>query len=102
MYKCDDCGHLFEDGGEKIMHENMGECHGAPAWEVYAVCPMCGGTFSIVEPCKVCGSYDVPKRENFCASCEKDIQRRVEAFLDREFSAEEKELFEKIYGNGVY
>jgi RecJ-like exonuclease len=100
MYKCDDCGHIFEDGEEQIVRENHGECFGFPAYESYGACPMCGGTFEEVKPCKICGTFKLKKHSEYCNACIKDIQRRVDVFVEREFTAEEQELFRELYGEG--
>jgi RecJ-like exonuclease len=97
MYRCEDCGHLFENGEQKFINENLGECHGFPVSKMKEVCPICSGNFKTAIPCKICGTYENVE-DDFCTSCIKDMQRTVDAFVEKTFSKEEKELFESIYG----
>lgn len=57
MYKCCDCGHVFDDSNVKLVHECMGECHGFPAYETYYACPVCGGSFDDARQCNQCGEW---------------------------------------------
>ena len=45
-YKCDKCGHLFEDG-EQEFNEDIG------MW----VCPVCSASYKKVYRCNVCGEF---------------------------------------------
>lgn len=49
MFKCLDCGRLFECGKEKKIVESHGE--------EYLVCPLCGGIYEETEQCKRCESH---------------------------------------------
>ena len=42
-YKCNDCGHIFEDGEFVVKSEYMGECWGTPSYDTFHYCPSCGG-----------------------------------------------------------
>jgi hypothetical protein len=46
IYKCFACGHIFEDGEQKIYNDPCGE---------FSVCPSCGGEFGEAVACKRCG-----------------------------------------------
>ena len=50
MYKCLECGNLFEEGEQKRMRECVGEYWGSPAYQEYAVCPCCGGSYEEISP----------------------------------------------------
>lgn len=50
MFKCIECGHIFEYGEEEIIINYSGECHGSPAVERWAVCPICGSGFENYNP----------------------------------------------------
>lgn len=39
MYKCNDCGRIFEEPLE--IRELMGEYWGAPAYDIFYYCPYC-------------------------------------------------------------
>lgn len=49
MFKCFECGHLFERGEEKRYTEMHGES--------YLACPICGGSYEETEQCTRCGSH---------------------------------------------
>ena len=102
MYKCNECGHLFEEGEEKIWRECMGECHGFPAYEEFAGCPICKGDYEEVKPCKVCGTYDKDNDEDYCKNCVADVNKRMTKFIRLEFSEEEIELLREMFGGDVY
>jgi len=40
MYRCEDCGEIFEY--PKIESECVGECWGQPAFQDFPYCPHCG------------------------------------------------------------
>lgn len=54
MYKCTDCGHIFEEGEQAISREAHDEIPGG-FHEDFAVCPICGGDFEETRSCKKCG-----------------------------------------------
>lgn len=83
MYYCNNCKGYIEELEERS--ENLGECHGRPAWRDYKACPDCGS--DDVEECKkclICGEYFAPDRvEEICSDCMQimdvellDIQKR--------------------------
>lgn len=100
MYKCVACGHLFEDGEQKNYRENVGECHGSPAYQEFSVCPVCGEDYEEVKPCKICGSYEHKHDEEFCKECQKDIMKRFNQLIKDNFSEQEIEFLkeEQEYG----
>lgn len=98
MYKCLDCGNLFEEGEAKRVSEKMGEAFGSPAYQDYYVCPCCGGDFEEVEPCKLCGSYEhIASGEEYCTDCKNDVLKRFQTFVNSEFTEEERELLNELY-----
>lgn len=53
MYKCTCCKAIFDEPG--IRYEKVGECHGSPAYEPWAICPECGSDeFERVCDCEIC------------------------------------------------
>lgn len=54
MYKCIDCGHIFEDG-EEALREEKHPYGSTTASEYFSVCPVCGGDFETAQTCKKCG-----------------------------------------------
>ena len=89
MFKCIECGHIFEDGEQARWTETHGE-----VWES---CPICKGDYEEVEPCKICGSYDHSVDDDYCDDCKKDVKKRFAEFVEREFSKEERELLNELY-----
>jgi RecJ-like exonuclease len=89
MFKCTDCGHLFEYGEEKIQKENHGE--------EWSVCPCCGGDYEEIMPCKICGSYEHEQNEKFCNECKEKTKNKFVAFIDENFSLEERKLLNELY-----
>lgn len=71
MFKCCECGHLFEDGEQSIWYENQGECHGRIAMEKFGGCPMCKGDYEEVHQCKECDEWHTEDElyEGWCEKC---------------------------------
>lgn len=101
MYKCVACGHLFEDGEQKTYRENMGECHGSPAYQEFSVCPICGEDYEEVKPCKICGSYEHETGEDFCDECQKDVKKRFDNLIKQNFNDAEIELLRQMDEDGL-
>lgn len=89
MYKCVECGHLFEDGEQSSWKEAHGES--------FTGCPLCKGSYEEINPCKICGSYLHDFDEDFCNDCKKDVQSRFKNIISQEFSEEEIELLNILY-----
>ncbi len=71
MYKCLDCGHIFEYGEESIRRESRGEFGGTPCFEEMIGCPLCGGDYEETIPCAICGSEHLEDELNggVCDDC---------------------------------
>ena len=71
MYKCIDCGHLFEEREQSVWYENQGECHGRIAMERFDGCPVCRGDYEEVYQCKECGNWhsDDELYDGWCEKC---------------------------------
>lgn len=71
MYRCESCGHLFEEGEQAVWYENQGECHGVTAMEKFSGCPMCNGDYEEVHQCKKCGYWHTEDElyEGWCEKC---------------------------------
>ena len=71
MYKCIDCGHVFEDGDQAVWYENQGECHGVTAMERFSGCPVCCGDYEEVHQCKKCGEWHIEGElyDGWCKKC---------------------------------
>lgn len=86
IYKCKDCGHLFEDGEQVSWLEDSGET-------LYG-CPVCKGDYEYVKPCRFCFQYTT---EDYCEDCCEDVTSRFEKLLEKEFTAEERDLLNILY-----
>ena len=95
MYKCQECGHLFEEGEQAEWTEMHGFSYGNG--EEWQGCPICKGGYEEIKPCKICGSYDHDYDEEYCNTCKKDVQKRFSAFIEEEFTEEERELLNELY-----
>lgn len=95
MYKCLDCGNIFEDGEQARWVEMHGFEHGNG--ENFSGCPLCKGDYDEIEPCKICGTYDHECKEEYCDYCKKDVKKRFSEFVEKEFTKEERELLNELY-----
>lgn len=89
IYRCDECGHLFEEGEELQYTESWGE-------HVKA-CPLCRGTYSEATECLICGSYEKEPTEEYCERCVKDVSKRFKRIMESEFSEAERNLLNELY-----
>ena len=96
MFKCLECGHLFEDGEQ----ENWVEMHGLSYnGEQFSGCPLCKGSYEKIEPCKICGSYEHDIKEEYCDVCVKEFNENLKFVLAQNFNKKEIELFKELYGD---
>lgn len=100
MYRCVECGHLFEEGEEKRGFTTIGECHGFPVREEYAECPLCGGDYEEATQCKICGSYEKSAEDAFCPGCVAGTIKKFKHMLINFFTTEEIELLEELSEEG--
>lgn len=59
MYKCLECGHLFEEGEQAVWKENIGECCGHDYYDEFEGCPICKGDYEKAVKCSICESYHI-------------------------------------------
>jgi hypothetical protein len=74
MYRCCDCGHLFEDGEQAITYETHGFYQ--PPYEEIHSCPVCGGGFEEVSQCKECDEWHT-EDELYDSWCEKCLRETI-------------------------
>lgn len=74
MYKCLDCGHVFDDGEQEVWEESRGEFWGAPCSEVVDGCPRCHGDYEEAKKCSICGGVFVDD-DLFGGVCEECIEK---------------------------
>ena len=76
MYRCCECGNLFEEGEQAVWYENQGECHGVTAMERFSGCPVCNGDYEKVYQCKECGDWH-SEDELYDGWCEKCLRESI-------------------------
>ena len=76
MYKCTECGHLFEEGEQAVWYENQGECHGVTAMERFSGCPLCHEDYEEVYQCEQCGDWH-SEDELYNGWCEKCLRESI-------------------------
>ena len=64
MYKCYECGHIFEEGEQNYSGDGWNE-------PKTAICPVCGGAFGGANFCSRCGGQFLEDEltEGFCEDC---------------------------------
>ena len=72
MYKCVDCGHIFEEGDQAEWYEDRGEYCGIPCGELMTGCPKCHGYYEEATECKECGEWFLEDElhDGLCESCQ--------------------------------
>lgn len=64
LYKCYECGHIFEEGEQKYSGDGWND-------PKIAVCPVCGNAFGEAKICPRCGGQFLEDEltEGFCENC---------------------------------
>ena len=72
IFKCVECGHIFEEGEEAEWYEDQGEFWGFPCREKMIGCPKCKGVFEEVQNCKKCGElhFEDELADGLCEACQ--------------------------------
>ena len=69
MYRCVNCGNLFEEGEQAVWEEHHGL--DSPPYEKWSGCPVCKGDYEEVHQCKECGDWhsDDELYDGWCENC---------------------------------
>ena len=69
MYRCCECGNLFEEGEQAVWEERHGL--DSPPYEKWDGCPVCRGDYDEVYQCKGCGDWhtDDELYDGWCEKC---------------------------------
>ena len=69
MYRCCECGNLFEEGEQATWEERHGL--DSPPYEKWSGCPVCRGDYEEVHQCKECGSWHTEDElyDGWCEMC---------------------------------
>lgn len=74
MFRCCECGHLFEDGEQAVWEETHGL--DTPPYEKHSGCPLCKGDYEEVHQCKECGDWHT-ENELYDGWCEKCLRETI-------------------------
>ena len=100
MFRCIECGYLFENGEQNRSLSCIGECHGRSVSEEISSCPLCGGDYEEATKCKICGSYEKYAEDAFCPDCVAGTIKNFKHMLINFFTTEEIELLEELNEEG--
>ena len=80
MFKCCECGNLFEEGEQAVWEERHGL--DSPPYEKWSGCPVCKGDYEEVHQCKKCGEWH-SEGALYDGLCEKCLRETInyETFL---------------------
>ena len=69
MYRCCECGNLFEEGEQAVWEEHHGL--DSPPYEKFSGCPVCRGDYEEVHQCKKCGDWHSEDElyDGWCDDC---------------------------------
>lgn len=69
MYRCENCGHLFEEGEQAVWEERHGL--DTPPYERWDGCPLCCGGYEEVHQCRGCDEWytDEELYDGWCEKC---------------------------------
>ena len=69
MYRCENCGNLFEEGEQAVWEETHGL--DSPPYEKFSGCPVCNCEYEEVYKCKECGDWhtDDELYNGWCENC---------------------------------
>ena len=74
MYKCTECGNLFEEGEQAVWEETHGL--DSPPYETWSGCPVCKGDYEEVYQCEQCGDWHTDD-ELYDSRCEKCLRETI-------------------------
>ena len=76
MFKCIDCGHIFEEGEEGVYYDDRGEFWGVPCRERIMCCPVCYGDYDEAVECERCGEwfYEEELTDGLCKNCREETE----------------------------
>ena len=74
MYKCCECGNLFEEGEQAVWEETHGL--DSPPYEKWSGCPVCKGGYEEVHQCEQCGDWH-SEDELYDGWCEKCLRETI-------------------------
>lgn len=102
MYKCLECGHIFDEGEWSVWSETHGFSDGR--YEKQTGCPICRSAYEKTVSCKRCGGEYLEDElyDGWCEDCLRDAVT-YDLFLEylQETNSLAQFMFVKFYGTGV-
>ena len=80
MYRCKECGNLFEEGEQATWQESRGEFWGNPCTENMSGCPLCKGNYEETSKCICCGNENFLEEELENGVCNECIEKHTKDF----------------------
>lgn len=74
MYRCENCGHLFEEGEQAVWEEKHGFIDGP--FEKWSGCPLCKSDYEEVRQCKECEEWHT-EDELYSGLCESCLRKTI-------------------------
>ena len=74
MYRCCNCGNLFEEGEQAVWEERHGFIDGP--FEKWSGCPLCKSDYEEVHQCNECGDWHT-ENELYDGWCEKCLRETI-------------------------
>lgn len=74
MFKCCECGHLFEEGEQAVWEEKHGFIDGP--FEKWSGCPLCKSDYEEVHQCKECEEWHT-EDELYSGLCESCLRKTI-------------------------
>ena len=103
MYRCESCGHLFEEGEQKIEFSYLADYGSKPVYEKHLCCPVCGGDYEEITACKICNGFEHMKSEqDYCEACKTYVKNKFQRILRTNFTDEEKKLLNDLYDGEAF
>ena len=92
MYKCRECGNIFDYGDESVWSEDRGFIGDERVYEVMGGCPCCGGSYDETVRCKKCGSEHLEDElfDGVCEDCLVDIKSTYKYNIKKCFELADK------------
>lgn len=98
MYRCENCGHLFEEGEQAVWEERHGL--DTPPYEKLDGCPICKGGYEEAHRCKKCDEW-YTKDELYEGWCEKCLRETINYDTFFEYVTDTKQflsfMFETVW-----
>lgn len=100
MYKCEECGCVFEEPKEYQEHHPYGMGYVA---ESFYCCPSCNGSIGEAQPCKFCEEYGFEDelQDGICEKCISELKKRFDVALHNNFTEEEIKTLIDVYGEWI-